>query len=111
MGIIAGDRVISVNDTAIAGVKMSKEEIMMRLRGPKGTNVKLGIIRSGVKDVVYFNVTRDKIPVKSIDAVYMIRPQIGYIRIGSFGKTTHSELVDGLKELKKKGVYPGHLWA
>lgn len=76
----------------------------MRLRGPKGTNVKLGIIRSGVKDVVYFNVTRDKIPVKSIDAVYMIRPQIGYIRIGSFGKTTHSELVDGLKELKKKGM-------
>ena len=104
VGIIAGDRVISVNDTAIAGVKMSKEEIMMRLRGPKGTNVKLGIIRSGVKDVVYFNVTRDKIPVKSIDAVYMIRPQIGYIRIGSFGKTTHSELVDGLKELKKKGM-------
>jgi carboxyl-terminal processing protease len=104
VGIVAGDRIITVNDTTIAGVKMSKEEIMKRLRGPKGTNVKLGIIRSGIKDMLYFNVTRDKIPVKSIDAVYMIRPQIGYIRIGSFGATTHAEFVEGLKELKKKGM-------
>lgn len=104
VGIVAGDRIITVNDTSIAGVKMSKEEIMKRLRGPKGTNVKLGIIRSGIKDMLYFNVTRDKIPVKSIDAVYMIRPQIGYIRIGSFGATTHAEFVEGLKDLKKKGM-------
>ena len=104
VGVIAGDRIITVNDTAIAGVKMSKEEIMKRLRGPKGTKVKLGILRSGIKDVLYFTVTRDKIPVKSIDAVYMIRPQIGYIRIGSFGATTYSEFVEGLKELKKKGM-------
>jgi carboxyl-terminal processing protease len=104
VGVIAGDRIITVNDTSIAGVKMSKEEIMKRLRGPKGTKVKLGILRSGIKDVLYFTVTRDKIPVKSIDAVYMIRPQIGYIRIGSFGATTYSEFVEGLKELKKKGM-------
>jgi carboxyl-terminal processing protease len=104
VGVIAGDRIITVNDTAIAGVKMSKEEIMKRLRGPKGTKVKLGILRSGIKDMLYFTVTRDKIPVKSIDAVYMIRPQIGYIRIGSFGATTYSEFVEGLKELKKKGM-------
>ena len=104
VGIIAGDRIITVNDTSIAGVKMSKEEIMKRLRGPKGTTVKLGIIRSGIKDMLSFNVTRDKIPVKSIDAVYMIRPHIGYIRIGSFGATTHAEFVEGLKDLKKKGM-------
>lgn len=103
-GIIAGDRIVTVNDTSIAGVKMSKEEIMVRLRGPKGTKVKLGILRSGIKDIQYFVVTRDKIPLKSIDAVYMIRPQIGYIRIGNFGKTTHDEFVEGLKELKKKGM-------
>lgn len=104
VGIIAGDRIITVNDTSIAGVKMSKEEIMKRLRGPKGTKVKLGILRNGIKDLQYFVVTRDKIPVKSIDAVYMIRPQIGYIRIGNFGATTYEELVAGIKELKKKGM-------
>ena len=84
VGIVAGDRIVSVNDTAIAGVKMSKEEIMRRLRGPKGTKVMLGIVRRGIKDVLTFKVTRDKIPVKSIDAVYMIRPEVGYVRIGNF---------------------------
>ena len=88
MGILAGDRIVSVNDTAIAGVKMAKEEIMRRLRGPKGTKVNLGIVRRGIADTLLFVVTRDKIPVKSIDATYMIRPQVGYIRIGSFGATT-----------------------
>ena len=79
VGIIAGDRIISVNDTAIAGVKMKKEDIMKRLRGPRGTTVKLGIVRRGIEEVLYFTVKRDKIPVKSIDAVYMIRPKVGYI--------------------------------
>ena len=81
VGILAGDRIVNVNDTAIAGVKMSREDIMKRLRGPRGTKVKLGIVRRGVPNVMYFTVTRDKIPVKSINAVYMIRPEIGYIRI------------------------------
>ena len=92
-GIVAGDRIVSVNDTAIAGVKMSREDIMKRLRGPKNTKVKLGVIRSGIKDRLTFNVTRDKIPVKTIDAVYMIRPEVGYIRIGSFGATDRKSVV------------------
>ena len=104
VGIIAGDRIVSVNDSAIAGVKMSKEEIMKRLRGPKGTKVKLGIIRQGIKDRLTFTVVRDKIPVKSVDAVYMIRPQIGYIRIGNFGATTHQEFMEGLKTLRDQGM-------
>ena len=104
VGIIAGDRIVSVNDSAIAGVKMSKEEIMKRLRGPKGTKVKLGVIRHGIKDRLTFTVVRDKIPVKSVDAVYMIRPQIGYIRIGNFGATTHQEFMDGLKTLRDQGM-------
>ena len=104
VGILAGDRIISVNDTAIAGVKMSKEEIMRRLRGPKGTKVKLSIVRRGIKDVLTFIVTRDKIPVKTIDAVYMIRPQVGYIRIGSFGMTTYDEFMEGVKKLKGEGM-------
>ena len=104
VGIIAGDRIISVNDTAIAGVNMSKEEIMRRLRGPKGTKVKLSVVRRGIKDVLTFIVTRDKIPVKTIDAVYMIRPQVGYIRIGSFGMTTYDEFMEGVEKLKKQGM-------
>lgn len=104
VGIIAGDRIITVNDTAIAGVKMSREEIMKRLRGKKGTKVKLGIKRVGVKNVEYFTVTRDKIPVNSVEAVYMIRPEVGYIRIGSFAATTHEEFVAGMEKLKEQGM-------
>ena len=104
VGIIAGDRIVSVNDTAIAGVKMSKEEIMKRLRGPKGTKVRLGIVRQGIKDRLHFTVTRAKIPVKSVDATYMIRPGIGYIRIGSFGATTYSEFVESLEKLRREGM-------
>ena len=104
MGIVAGDRIVSVNDTAIAGVKMAKEEIMRRLRGPKGTKVNLGIVRRGIADTLRFVITRDKIPVKSVDASYMIRPEVGYIRIGSFGATTHDEFCASLKKLKKQGM-------
>ena len=103
-GIIAGDRIVTVNDTAIAGVKMSREDIMRRLRGPKGTRVRLGVVRNGISDTLQFTVTRDKIPVKTVDAVYMIRPEVGYIRIGSFGSTTHTEFMEGMRLLRKKGM-------
>jgi carboxyl-terminal processing protease len=103
-GIIAGDRIVTVNDTAIAGVKMSREDIMRRLRGPKGTRVRLGVVRNGISETLQFTVTRDKIPVKTVDAVYMIRPEVGYIRIGSFGSTTHTEFMEGMRLLRKKGM-------
>ena len=104
VGILAGDRIVSVNDTAIAGVKMSKEEIMRRLRGPKGTVAMLGIVRRGIQEKLTFKVVRDKIPVHSIDAAYMVRPQVGYIRIGNFGATTHDEFCESLKKLQKEGM-------
>ena len=104
VGIVAGDRIVSVNDTAIAGVKMSKEEIMKRLRGPKGTKVELGVVRLGIKDKLTFTVIRDKIPVHSIDATYIIRPGIGYIRIGNFGAQTYDEFVESLTRLKELGM-------
>ena len=104
MGILAGDRIVSVNDTAIAGVKMSKEEIMRRLRGPKGTKVNLGIVRPGISDRLTFVITRDKIPVHSIDATYMIRPEVGYIRIGNFGATTHDEFCESMRTLLDQGM-------
>lgn len=104
MGIQAGDRIVNVDDTLIAGVKMSREDIMRRLRGKKGTKVKLGIVRRGIKDVLTFTVTRDKIPVKTLDAFYMIRPTIGYIRIGSFGATTYDEFMEAVEKLKLLGM-------
>ena len=104
VGIQAGDRIIAVNDTAIAGVKMSKEEIMKRLRGPKGTKVRLTIIRRGIDERLTFLVTRAKIPVKTLDAWYMISPGIGYIRIGSFGATTYDEFMKAVNDLRAKGM-------
>ena len=104
VGILAGDRIVSVNDTAIAGVKMSKEEIMKRLRGPKGTEAILGIVRRGIQDKLTFKVIRDKIPVHTIDAAYMVRPQVGYIRIGSFGATTYDEFCESMRKLQKEGM-------
>ena len=103
-GIVAGDRIVAVNDTAIAGVKMARDKIMMRLRGPKGTMVKLSVVRREVKDTLVFNVKRDKIPVKSLDASYMVRPDVGYIRIGSFGATTYDEFMAAVGKLQKQGM-------
>jgi len=104
VGIVAGDRIVTVNDSSIAGVKMPKEEIMKRLRGPRGTKVRLGVVRRGVKEMLHFTVQRDKIPVKSIDAVYMIRPEVGYIRIGNFGATTHAEFMECIEKLQQLGM-------
>lgn len=104
IGILAGDRIIAVNDTAIAGVKMGTEEIMSRLRGPKDSKVKLTIIRRGVKDPLVFTVKRDKIPILSLDAAYMIQPKTGYIRINRFGATTAEEFLKALKNLQKQGM-------
>ena len=104
VGIVAGDRIVMVNDTAIAGVKMTKEEIMRRLRGPKGTIADLRVVRPGIKDLLTFKVKRDKIPVHSIDATYMLRPGIGYIRIGNFRATTYDEFMESMDKLKQQGM-------
>lgn len=104
VGILAGDRIVSVNDTAIAGVKMSKEDIMKRLRGAKGSKVRLGIVRRGIAGILKFTVVRAKIPVKTLDAAYMIRPHVGYIRIGSFGVTTYNEFMKAVETLKASGM-------
>lgn len=104
VGILAGDRIVAVNDSAIAGVKMSTEDIMARLRGPKDSEVKLTVVRRGVDDSLFFTVKRDKIPILSLDASYMIQPQTGYIRVNRFGATTAEEFVKALKALQKKGM-------
>ena len=104
VGILAGDRIISVNDTSIAGVKMSREDIMSRLRGPKDTKVKLGVVRRGIKDVLTFTVKRDKIPVNSLDAAYMITPRVGLVRFSNFAATTHDEVTEAIRKLQNQGM-------
>ena len=103
-GIIAGDRIVLVNDTAIAGVKMSRDEIMRRLRGPKGSKVRLGIIREGVKGINEFEIVRDKIPVHTLDAFYMVDDKTGYVKLSSFGQTTHDEFMTAVNSMKEKGM-------
>ena len=103
-GIVAGDRIVSVNDTAIAGVKMSRENIMSKLRGPKGSKVNLGVVRRGIKGKLQFTVKRDKIPVNSLDAAYMVEPGIGLVRFSNFAATTRDEVVEAVKKLQQQGM-------
>ena len=103
-GILAGDRIVTVNDTAIAGVKMSREDIMSRLRGPRGTKVRLGIVRRGIKGTLAFKIKRDKIPVNSLDAAYMIAPGVGFVRFSNFSATTHDEVADAIRRLQGEGM-------
>jgi len=103
-GILAGDRIVTVNDTSIAGVKMDKSDIMRRLRGKKGSKVNIGVVRRGVKGILPFTIRRDKIPVNTLDAAYMIRPEIGYVRLGSFGVNSHKEVMSALDSLRRLGM-------
>ena len=104
VGILAGDRITMVNDTVIAGVKMKNSDIMKRLRGKKGTQVTVKVLRPGVKEPITFRITRDNIPLHSIDAQYMLDDKTAYLRISRFGAKTHEEMMEALKDLKKQGM-------
>ena len=103
-GIVAGDRIVLVDGAPIAGVKMERDSIMRLLRGPKGSKVRLGIVRRGVKDIIYFNITRDKIPVATLDAAYIIAPTIGYIHLDRCGATSGEEVHNAIKKLQEEGM-------
>ena len=104
VGIQAGDRIISVNDTTIAGVKMKNTDIMKRLRGKAGTVVRVTVLRKGVAEPIEFRIVRDNIPIYSIDASYMVDKETGYIRVSRFAMNTDKEFSDAVKALKKKGM-------
>lgn len=106
VGILPGDRIIKVNDTIIAGVKMPNSDIMRRLRGPKGTDVDVKVLRydASTPDTIDFRITRDNIPIYSVDAAYIVERGIGYIRLNKFGAETHKEFVEALTKLKKEGM-------
>lgn len=104
VGLLSGDRIVKVNDSIIAGIKMDNIDITKLLRGKKGTTVKVGILRGNRKDLIDFNITRDKIPIYSIDAAYVNEDKIGYIKLNRFSKTTDAELDSILTSFVKKGV-------
>lgn len=103
IGLLPGDRIISVNDSTIAGVKASTEKVMKMLRGPKDSIVKLGVQRNTSPDLISFEVTRGDIPVNSVDASFEVDKGIGYIKINKFGRNTYQEFITALAELKAKG--------
>ena len=104
VGILPGDRIIYIGKELRAGVKMQNSDIMNRLRGPKGTEVNVKILRGGKKELIDFSIIRDKIPIYSVDATYMIGKDIGYIKINSFGTTTDQEFQKAFNTLQKKGM-------
>ena len=104
VGLRPGDRIVSVNDTVVAGVKMKSNDIRKRLMGKKGTLVRVGVKRPGVQETMKFGITRDEIPIYSVDAAYMADPVTGYIRISRFAEATADEFEEAFKELKSKGM-------
>ena len=102
-GLLAGDKIVSVDGKPFVGKIVTQDEAMRRLKGPKDTKVKIGVVRYGQKAVKYFTVTRGDIPQKSIAATYMLDDNTGYIKIKSFGETTYPELLISLAQLSQEG--------
>jgi len=103
-GVQGGDRIIKVNDTLIAGQKMSQISVMKRLRGPRGTQVKLSIERKGIKDLVDIVVTRDAIPLHSVEASLMLTDDIGFIKLSQFARTSYAEIKKAITSLRAQGM-------
>ena len=104
VGILPGDRFIAVDDSIIAGRKLKHTDIMKRLRGPKGTKVNIKVKRGSNAELLEFRITRDDIPLNSIDAVYMADGKTGYIRLSRFAATSYKEFKDAITKLKKQGM-------
>jgi carboxyl-terminal processing protease len=104
MGLLPGDKILYVNDSLVAGRHISDEQVMGMLKGPKGTVVRIKILRTGQRELLPFDITRDKIPIYSIDVSYMINDHTGYIKINNFAITTYDEFLKGLRELKDQGM-------
>ena len=100
IGLLPGDKILYVNDSLVAGKNISDQKVMGLLKGPRGTVVKVKILRNGYKELLPFEITRDKIPMYSVDVSYMINNKIGYIRISNFAMTTFEEFMKGLRDLK-----------
>lgn len=107
MGVLAGDKIVMVNDSLFVGKKINNEKVMHTLRGPKGTKVKLGIKRAGTKELLNYTITRGDIPVTSVDATFIIPAgthKIGFVRVNKFAETTYREFLTALADLRSQGA-------
>ena len=102
LGILAGDKIIKINDTSAIGIK--REDVPLKLRGPKGTHVKVTIFRAGEQNLYDFDIIRDKIPLYSVDVAYMLNDDVGYISVNKFAGTTYDEFIEGLTKLRSQGM-------
>ena len=103
-GVKAGDRIVRIDYSLVAGRKIPQDLVVRRLRGPRGTQVRLALQRQGIADEVEVTVTRDVIPMKSIEAAFLIAPGIGYVKLSQFARTSHAELVQALRRLRDEGM-------
>lgn len=104
LGIMAGDRIIKVDTTVVAGVGVDNQMVMKLLKGPKGTKVNVGVLRPGNKNVIDFTITRDEIPLYSVESAYLLDNVTGYIKISRFAKNTHEEFLEAVSNLQENGM-------
>jgi len=104
VGLLAGDRIVKVNDTLFVGKTVTNEKVMKKLRGPNNTKVKLGVKRHGTREILNYTITRGDIPVNSVDIAYVVENQIGFIKVNKFGTTTYKEFLNAIADLRSKGV-------
>lgn len=104
LGIKAGDKIVAVDGVPMTGKKVTNKMVFDKLRGKSGSTVNVSILRSGIKKPIEFKITRDKIPLYSIDIAYMVKPGIGYIKISKFAATTYDEYLKAFNDLSKKGM-------
>ncbi len=104
VGIMPGDRIIMVDDSLVAGVSMPSDDIVRMLKGPKNTLVRVTIYRRGEKAPLQFEITRDDIPIYSVDVAYMVNEETGYVKISQFAQTTYREFIEAVEKLKSNGA-------
>ncbi|SFE48355.1 S41 family peptidase [Sunxiuqinia elliptica] len=104
LGILPGDRIVTVNDSVIAGVDVENEDVLSILRGEKGTIVKVGIKRKGIADLILYEITRGDIPIYSIDVSYMIDETTGFVKVNRFAEKTYDEFINAISKLNKAGA-------
>ena len=104
VGVQGGDRIMMIGDSLIAGVKMDQNLVVKKLKGPRGSIVKISVERIGADKLIDFNIPRDKIAIKSIEVAYMVAPEVGYIKLLQFSKTTHTEFVAAVERLTAEGM-------
>ncbi len=104
LGLMPGDRIVEVNDTAFVGKDINSDMVVKKLRGPKGTKVKVGIVRFGTDEMLHYTITRGDVPTNSVDASYMLDEKTGYVKVSKFGSATYEEFYESLQKLKMQGA-------